>query len=146
MRKPNSHERRMLNSIIRTAQMMLDGEPETDEEFYDAVASINIPLKSILSDEQQEKFNQNELEAIYKIHIEDLDLSVRTYNWLKRHGINTVGEVISSNEEEGFNDFRTSVGAGKAIKEVYAAAQLRLDAVNERIERYSASADKENDK
>lgn len=36
--------------------------------------------------------------------------------------------------------------AGKAIKEVYAAAQLRLDAVNERIERYSASADKENDK
>ena len=51
MRKPNSHEERMLNAIIRTAQMLLDGEAKNDEEFYDAVESINIPINSILSED-----------------------------------------------------------------------------------------------
>ena len=32
--------------------------------------------------------------------IEDLDLSVRSYNCLKRAGINTVGELTQKSEEE----------------------------------------------
>jgi len=32
--------------------------------------------------------------------IEELDLSVRSYNCLKRAGINTVGELIQKTEEE----------------------------------------------
>ncbi|MCL6594508.1 MAG: DNA-directed RNA polymerase subunit alpha, partial [Alicyclobacillus sp.] len=32
--------------------------------------------------------------------IEELDLSVRSYNCLKRAGINTVGELCSRTEEE----------------------------------------------
>jgi DNA-directed RNA polymerase subunit alpha len=32
--------------------------------------------------------------------IEDLDLSVRSYNCLKRAGINTVGELVRKTEEE----------------------------------------------
>lgn len=52
MRKPNLHEERMLNAIIRTAQILLDGETKTDKEFYDAVESINIPLNSILDEKE----------------------------------------------------------------------------------------------
>lgn len=55
MRKPNSHEEKMLNAIIRTAQILLNGEIETDKEFYDAVESINIPLNSILDEKETSK-------------------------------------------------------------------------------------------
>ena len=36
----------------------------------------------------------------YETKIEELDLSVRSYNCLKRAGINTVGDLIQKNEEE----------------------------------------------
>ena len=39
-------------------------------------------------------------EKILEITIEELDLSVRSYNCLKRAGINTVEELIRKNEEE----------------------------------------------
>lgn len=39
-------------------------------------------------------------ERILEITIEELDLSVRSYNCLKRAGINTVEELIKRNEEE----------------------------------------------
>lgn len=39
-------------------------------------------------------------EKILEITIEELDLSVRSYNCLKRAGINTVEELIKKNEEE----------------------------------------------
>lgn len=52
MRKPNLHEEKMLNAIIRTAQILLNGETETDKEFYEAVESINIPLNSILDEKE----------------------------------------------------------------------------------------------
>ena len=38
--------------------------------------------------------------AFQEITIEELDLSVRSYNCLKRAGINTVEELIKKNEEE----------------------------------------------
>ncbi|NLT97357.1 MAG: DNA-directed RNA polymerase subunit alpha, partial [Christensenellaceae bacterium] len=39
-------------------------------------------------------------EKVLDITIEELDLSVRSYNCLKRAGINTVAELIKRNEEE----------------------------------------------
>ena len=39
-------------------------------------------------------------EKILEMTIEDLDLSVRSYNCLKRAGINTVEELVQRNEEE----------------------------------------------
>ena len=39
-------------------------------------------------------------EKILEITIEELDLSVRSYNCLKRAGINTVEELIRKDEEE----------------------------------------------
>ena len=49
--------------------------------------------------------------------IEDLDLSVRSYNCLKREGIHTVGELISRSEQD-LLDIR-NFGA-KSIDEVKA--------------------------
>ena len=39
-------------------------------------------------------------EKVLEITIEELDLSVRSYNCLKRAGINTVEELIKKDEEE----------------------------------------------
>ena len=46
--------------------------------------------------EPEEKITNKKLEK----RIEDLDLSVRSYNCLKRAGINTVGELTQKSEEE----------------------------------------------
>ncbi|MGI6152307.1 MAG: DNA-directed RNA polymerase subunit alpha [Christensenellaceae bacterium] len=43
---------------------------------------------------------EDKKEKILEITIEELDLSVRSYNCLKRAGINTVEELIKCNEEE----------------------------------------------
>ena len=42
----------------------------------------------------------NNMDKILEMNIEELDLSVRSYNCLKRAGINTVGELIQKTEEE----------------------------------------------
>ena len=39
-------------------------------------------------------------EKVLEMTIEDLDLSVRSFNCLKRAGINTVEDLISKSEEE----------------------------------------------
>jgi len=36
----------------------------------------------------------------YDTPIEDLELSVRSYNCLKRAGINTIGELVQKSEED----------------------------------------------
>ena len=42
----------------------------------------------------------NKMEKVQEMTIEELDLSVRAYNCLKRANINTVAEVIQRNEED----------------------------------------------
>ena len=39
-------------------------------------------------------------EKILEMTIEELDLSVRSFNCLKRAGINTVGDLINKSEED----------------------------------------------
>ena len=43
---------------------------------------------------------ESKKERILEMNIEDLDLSVRSYNCLKRAGINTVEELVQRDEEE----------------------------------------------
>ena len=51
--KPNLYEKKMLEAIIRTAQMLLNGEAETEEDFVDALESINIPLNGMLEEKHK---------------------------------------------------------------------------------------------
>lgn len=43
---------------------------------------------------------ESKKEKILEMNIEDLDLSVRSYNCLKRAGINTVAELVQRNQED----------------------------------------------
>lgn len=54
-----------------------------------------IPGEQILVEKEESK-----KEKILEMNIEDLDLSVRSYNCLKRAGINTVEELVQRDEEE----------------------------------------------
>ena len=42
----------------------------------------------------------NEKEKVLEMNIDELELSVRSYNCLKRAGINTVAELVERDEEE----------------------------------------------
>ena len=44
--------------------------------------------------------DEDDMAKVLEMTIEELDLSVRSYNCLKRAGINTVGELIQRTEED----------------------------------------------
>jgi DNA-directed RNA polymerase subunit alpha len=44
--------------------------------------------------------DEEEKDKVLDMTIEELDLSVRSYNCLKRAGINTVAELVQKNEED----------------------------------------------
>ena len=48
----------------------------------------------------EENTGANKLNAYAALTLEELDLSVRTFNCLKRAGVNTVGDIISRTEED----------------------------------------------
>ena len=63
--------------------------------------SLFINLTESLSDvEIMTEKDEDKKERILEMTIEDLDLSVRSYNCLRRAGINTVEELVQRNEEE----------------------------------------------
>lgn len=61
--------------------------------FVDLIAHLN-ELEIMVEKEEDEK------EKVLEMTIEELDLSVRSYNCLKRAGINTVQELIQRTEED----------------------------------------------
>lgn len=66
-------------------------------EHYEIISNINeIITQEEYMHEREEKVTNKKLEK----KIEELDLSVRSYNCLKRAGINTVGELVQKTEEE----------------------------------------------
>ena len=66
-------------------------------EHFDIVSQINqlVAEESYMYEHEEKVTNRK-----YETKIEELDLSVRSYNCLKRAGINTVGDLIQKNEEE----------------------------------------------
>ena len=66
-------------------------------EHFDIVSEVNqiIAQESYMYEHEEKVSNRK-----YETKIEELDLSVRSYNCLKRAGINTVGDLTQKNEEE----------------------------------------------
>lgn len=90
-----------------TLEVWTDGSVKPDEAVSQAarILSKRIAIFIDLTDEIDEddpgeEKEEEDLERKLEMTIEDLDLSVRSYNCLKRAGINTVGELISKTEEE----------------------------------------------
>ena len=90
-----------------TLEVWTDGSIRPDEAVSLAAKILNTHISlfvnlteqvdevEITSDRKEE-----DLEKILEMTIEELDLSVRSYNCLKRAGINTVGELVRKPEEE----------------------------------------------
>jgi DNA-directed RNA polymerase subunit alpha len=89
--------------------------------------------------EREEKVQNKKLEK----KIEDLDLSVRSYNCLKRAGINTVGELTQRTEEEMM---RVRNLGRKSLKEVVTKLrEIGLDLRRSYDTDYDYSEDAEDD-
>lgn len=67
------------------------------KEHFDVIAGLNKEIQEKAHIQQQEEKPSNKK---LDQKIEDLDLSVRSYNCLKRANINTVGELTQRTEEE----------------------------------------------
>ncbi|HOL17885.1 MAG TPA: DNA-directed RNA polymerase subunit alpha [Bacillota bacterium] len=90
-----------------TLEVWTDGSVKPDEAVSLAAKILNkhialfvnlteqVDEVEITSDRQEE-----DKERLLDMTIEELDLSVRSYNCLKRAGINTVGELVRKTEEE----------------------------------------------
>ena len=90
-----------------TLEVWTDGSTKPDEAVTLAAKILNkhialfvnlteqVDEVEITSDRQEE-----DRERLLDMAIEELDLSVRSYNCLKRAGINTVGELVRKTEDE----------------------------------------------
>lgn len=66
-------------------------------EHFDIVSQVN---QMIANDNYMYEQEEKEVKEEYETKIEELLLSCRSYNCLKRAGINTIGDLIQKNEEE----------------------------------------------
>ena len=90
-----------------TLEIWTDGSIKPDEaaSFAGKILTEHLMLFINLTDHVQgveilvEK-EESKKEKILEMNIEDLDLSVRSYNCLKRAGINTVEELVQRDEDE----------------------------------------------
>ncbi len=90
-----------------TLKLWSDGSIEPDEALSLAakILKTHISLFVNLTEKVDEveitsDSKEEDRERVLDLTIEELDLSVRSYNCLKRAGINTVGELVRKSEEE----------------------------------------------
>lgn len=90
-----------------TIEIWTDGTIETEDALNDGAQHLmqHLALFCDLETELEEVEEEveevvEEQNLVFEIMIEDLDFSVRTYNCLKRAGINTVGELVAKAESD----------------------------------------------
>ncbi|CAM3578114.1 DNA-directed RNA polymerase subunit alpha [Marinicrinis lubricantis] len=90
-----------------TLEVWTDGsiKPEEAVSLGAKILTEHLMLFVSLTDEAQEaeimvEKEEDKKEKVLEMTIEELDLSVRSYNCLKRAGINTVQELITKSEED----------------------------------------------
>jgi DNA-directed RNA polymerase subunit alpha len=89
----------------------------------DLLVNLFNPLKDLNALESSERFDDQEINQENQIPIEELQLSVRAYNCLKRAQINTVADLLDYSQE----DLLEIKNFGqKSAEEVIEALQKRL--------------------
>jgi len=91
-----------------TLEVWTDGSVRPDEAVEKAAAILidhlelfrNLSAKLEEEASEEETAEKSELEKVLEMPIEELELSMRAFNCLKRAGINTVGELIQKTEQE----------------------------------------------
>ncbi|NMB18903.1 MAG: DNA-directed RNA polymerase subunit alpha [Erysipelothrix sp.] len=90
-----------------TIDIWTDGTIETKDaldlasqylvEYFSLFSGLENKVEEIEEVEEEVVEEQN---LVFEIMIEDLDFSVRTYNCLKRAGVNTVGDLVAKSESD----------------------------------------------
>ena len=89
-----------------TLVIWTDGTIETEDALNDGALhliqhlALFCDLETELEEVEEVEEVVEEQNLVFEIMIEDLDFSVRTYNCLKRAGINTVGELVAKTESD----------------------------------------------
>lgn len=96
---------------------------EALSEASELIANLFIPLKDLNELETSQSDYQDEINPESQIPIEELQLSVRAYNCLKRAQINTVADLLDYSQEDLLEI--KNFGA-KSAEEVIEALQKRL--------------------
>ena len=117
-----------------TLEVWTDGSIQPDEAISTAAKILNGHLKLFMDLTDQVVtigFNEKEddhREKVLEMTIEELDLSVRAYNCLKRAGINTVAELVQRNQEDMMKVRKKSL---EEVEQKLAALGLALRANDE---------------
>lgn len=122
-----------------TMEVWTDGTISAKEALSQAASLLNEHLKLFidLSDESSiaeimvEKDDKGK-EKLLEMTIEELDLSVRSFNCLKRAGINTVEDLISKSEEEMMKVRNLGKKSFEEVKEKLASLGLQLSSEEEK--------------
>ncbi len=89
-----------------TIEIWTDGTIDTEDALDYAARhlikhfSLFCDIETELEEVEEEEEVVEEENLVYEVMIEDLDFSVRTYNCLKRAGINTVGDLVTKTESD----------------------------------------------
>ena len=108
------------DEAISTAAKILCGHLKLFMDLTDQVVTIGFNEKE---DDHREK--------VLEMTIEELDLSVRAYNCLKRAGINTVAELVQRNQEEMMKVRNLGKKSLEEVEQKLAALGLALRANDE---------------
>ena len=120
-----------------TLEVWTDGSIKPDEAISTAAKILNGHLKLFMDLTDQVVtigFNEPEddhREKVLEMTIEELDLSVRAYNCLKRAGINTVAELVQRNQEDMMKVRNLGKKSLEEVEQKLAALGLALRANDE---------------
>jgi DNA-directed RNA polymerase subunit alpha len=122
-----------------TMEVWTDGTISAKEALSQAASLLNEHLKLFidLSDESSiaeimvEKDDKGK-EKLLEMTIEELDLSVRSFNCLKRAGINTVEDLISKSEEEMMKVRNLGKKSFEEVKEKLASLGFQFSSEEEK--------------
>lgn len=89
----------------------------------DMFVNLNDEINNVEIVEEEEEEEEDE---VFEMTIEELDLSVRSYNCLKRAGLNTVSDLISKTEEELMSIRNLGKKSLKEIKQKLIKYELSL--------------------
>ena len=120
-----------------TLEVGTDGSIQPDEAISTAAEILSRHLKMFMELTDQVVtigFNEKEddhREKVLEMTIEELDLSVRAYNCLKRAGINTVAELVQRNQEDMMKVRNLGKKSLEEVEQKLAALGLALRANDE---------------
>lgn len=88
------------DAISKAATILISHLQLFQKEKHEVINQQNTAQVSVVEDYVADETEKNNLDKVMNMNIEDLDLSVRSNNCLKRASIDTVGDLCQKTEED----------------------------------------------